>query len=238
VEVNDVGDLIYNYEAFAKVLGWRYNSESDCWIKDGIKFRHMYWSIFEVFDQGEYNALNANGKTVVDVGAYVGDSSIYFALRGAKRVIAIEPHPTAFKEMLDNIRLNNLEYVIVPINAGLASKQGKICIGETDVSRTAGLYYRSDKYGGEIPAITLSELIKKYGVGYDAVLKMDCEGCEYDIILNDYQSVKIFNELIFEYHTDTTSEPVSRLLKVLARDYCYKIVKRRKGFGIVHCVRR
>jgi tRNA G37 N-methylase Trm5 len=75
----------------------------------------MYWSTFEVFDHGEYNALNANGKTVVDVGAYIGDSSIYFALKGAKRVIAIEPCPKAFKEMLDNIRLNNLEDVIVPI---------------------------------------------------------------------------------------------------------------------------
>jgi FkbM family methyltransferase len=182
--------------------------------------------------------LNANGKTVVDVGAYVGDSSIYFALRGAKRVIAIEPHPKAFKEMLDNIRLNNLEDVIVPINAGLASKLSKIRVGEMDVSSTAGLYHRSDKYDGEIPAITLSELINKYGVGDDAVLKTDCEGCEYDIILNDYEHVKIFNELIFEYHTDAAGKPVSELLKILAKDYCYKIVKRRKGFGIVHCVRR
>jgi hypothetical protein len=139
VKVNDVRDLIHNYEPFAKVLGWRYDNKSNCWIKNGIKFRHMYWSIFEVFDHSEYNALNANGKTVVDVGAYVGDSSIYFALGGAKRVIAIELYLKAFKEILDNIRLNNLEDVIVPINAGLASKLGKICVGETDVSRTADL---------------------------------------------------------------------------------------------------
>jgi hypothetical protein len=107
-----------------------------------------------------------------------------------------------------------------------------------DVSRTAGLYHRSDKYDCEIPAITLSELINKYGVGDDAVLKMDCEGCEYGIILNDYEHVKIFNELISEYHTDAAGKLVSELLKILAKDYCYKIVKRRKGFGIVYCVRR
>jgi len=30
--------------------------------------------------------------------------------------------------MLDNIRLNNLENVIIPVNAGLASKSGKMFI--------------------------------------------------------------------------------------------------------------
>jgi FkbM family methyltransferase len=145
-----------------------------------------------------YKSLGVKNRVVVDIGAFVGDSPIYFALRGAKRVIAIEPQPVAFKEMLDNIRLNNLENMSVPINVGLASKQGKICIGEIDVSRTTDL----TKYVSEIPEITLSELINKYGVGEDAVLKMDCEGCEYDIILNDYEHVRVFNELIFEYHTD------------------------------------
>jgi hypothetical protein len=36
-----------------------------------------------------------------------GDSAIYFALKGAKRVITIEPHSGAYAEMLENIRLDN-----------------------------------------------------------------------------------------------------------------------------------
>jgi len=45
---------------------------------------------------------------MVDLGAFVDDSAIYFALRGAKRVIAIESHPGAYAKMLENIKLNNL----------------------------------------------------------------------------------------------------------------------------------
>jgi len=53
----------------------------------------------------------------------------------------------------------------------------------------------------------------------DAVLKMNCEGCEYDIILNDYEHIKLFKELIFEYHSYAVNKPVGDLLNVLGRDY-------------------
>jgi FkbM family methyltransferase len=38
---------------------------------------------------------------VINIGAFVGDSTIYFAVKGAKRIIAIEPHPKAFEELLE-----------------------------------------------------------------------------------------------------------------------------------------
>jgi len=61
----------------------------------------MRWVIIEVFDFGEYRHLDVKNKVVVDVGAAYGDSTIYFLLRGAKKVIAIKPHPEAFKEMIE-----------------------------------------------------------------------------------------------------------------------------------------
>ena len=75
---------------------------------------------------------------VIDVGAFVGDTAMYFILRGARRVIAVEPHPGAYAEMLDNVKLNNLKGVVVPVNAGLASKPGKVCV--KDVSAEDRLY--------------------------------------------------------------------------------------------------
>jgi glycosyltransferase involved in cell wall biosynthesis len=108
--------------------GWFYDISCKYWKKNNVKFKRIYYSMFEIFECGDYDALNADGRDVVDVGAFVGDSAIYFALKGAKRVIAIEPHPGAYAEMLENIRLNNLEGVIVPLNAGLASKPGKILL--------------------------------------------------------------------------------------------------------------
>jgi len=238
IEVNNINDVIYNPEIWGKIIGWRYDASCNCWIKNNIKFRRMHNSIVWIIDLKEYAFLNVSGKIIVDVGAYIGDTSIYFAIKGAKKVIAIEPHPVAFKEMLENIQLNSLEKVIIPINAGLASKHGKICIENVDVESTNGIYHKLGNCESEIPAITLGEIISMYEIKDDAILKMDCEGCEYDIIFNDYEHLKIFKELIFEYHTYIISKPVSEVLKVLAKDYQCKIVKSHNGLVIVHCVKK
>jgi len=51
-----------------------------------------------------------------------------------------------------------------------------------------------------IESITISDIIDRFGINpNDAVLKMNCEGCEYDVILNDYEHVKLFEEVVFEY---------------------------------------
>jgi len=182
--------------------------------------------------------LNVKGKMVIDVGAFVGDSAIYFVLKGARRVIAIEPHPGAFAEMLDNIRLNNLESVIIPVNAGLASKPGKVCVGDADVSDTLVTYHRTGDCLNTIPVVALGELINRFSIGPgDTVLKMDCEGCEFDIILNDYEHVRLFRELILEYHSYAVNKPVSDLLNMLSRDYECEM-KGNNNQGIMHCIRK
>ena len=67
----------------------------------------------------------------------------------------------------------------------------------------------------DIESIILSDLINEYAIDdNDAVLKMDCEGCEYDVILNDYDHVRLFRELIFEYHSYVVNKSVSDLLNV------------------------
>jgi len=212
--------------------GWAYDMVNRFWFKNGIKFRHMYYPILEIFIHGEYDSLDVKDKVVIDVGAFVGDSAIYFALKGAKRVIAVEPHPGAFTEMLENIKLNKMENIIIPVNAGLASKSGEVCVD------TKSAYYGLGDCINAVPAVTLGELISRFGVDPgNAVLKMDCEGCEYDVILNDYEHIRMFKELVFEYHPYIVNKPLDDLLNMLSRDFrCVKI-KVKKKVGIVHCIR-
>ena len=198
----------------------------------------MRSTVFQVFNDGDYEQLNAKGRVVIDVGAYIGDSAIYFALKGARKVIAIEPHPGAYAEMLDNIKLNNMENVIIPINAGLASKPGKVCVENVNVNIANIIYHRPGDCLNVVPVVTLSELTSGFSVDpNDAVLKMDCEGCEFDVVLNDYDHVKLFRELVLEYHSYVVNKSVDDLLMTLSIDYKCE-VRGGKDLGIIRCIRR
>ena len=174
---------------------------------------------------------------MLDIGAFVGDSSIYFILKGAKKVYAIEPHPDAYNEMLENIKLNNM-IKIIPINAGISYEFDYISISTTKAN-TQHILLKPQERAYKIPAYSLSKLIDKYNIDAE-VLKMDCEGCEYDIILKDYDTIKEFDEIGFEYHAYNTKIPVSKLLEKLNRDFECKFIKGgiNEKLGIIHCRRK
>jgi hypothetical protein len=76
----------------APLLGWQYNSNG-FWELDSIKMKHPSPTVVEVFNYREYDRLkHVKDNVVVDIGAGVGDSVIYFILRGTKKVIALEPN--------------------------------------------------------------------------------------------------------------------------------------------------
>jgi FkbM family methyltransferase len=54
----------------------------------------------------EYCSLNVEQRSVLDVGASIGDTAIYFSIR-ANRVIAVEPYAFAFRFLKTNILANN-----------------------------------------------------------------------------------------------------------------------------------
>jgi FkbM family methyltransferase len=220
---------------------WNYDKYCNCWYNNviKIKLKNLYKPSLLIFDCGEYDILDVSNKIVIDVGAFVGDSAIYFALRGARRVIAIEPHPGAYAEMIENIKLNNLENIIQADNVGLASKPSKICVENTDIRNTSTIYHKPGNcnYGNIVQAITLQEVINKFGIDYsNALLKLDCEGCEYDIILNDYDHVKLFNEIFLEYHAYATEISVHLLLKKLSIDYQCKKTGDKRGY--IYCIKK
>jgi len=217
-------------------LGWFYNN--NYWEKNGIKFKHLYAAIYGVFEEEDYKFLNVKDKNVLDIGAFVGDSPIYFILKGAKKVYAIEPHPDAYKEMIENIKLNNMEDKIIPINMGINYEKDYINI-HTKAVNTQSPLLKSEGNGIKVPAGKLSDIIDKYNIDAQ-VLKMDCEGCEYDIILKDYDTIKEFDEIGFEYHAYNTKIPVSKLLEKLNKDFECKFIKGgvNEKIGIIHCIKK
>jgi FkbM family methyltransferase len=155
--------------------------------------------IHGVYVEDVYRWLPAAGRDVVDVGASIGDSPLYFAARGARRVIALEPWPATFELLERNVRANHLEASVFPKNAALGGGRGEITLDDRFESAQHA-QIRSFESGTAVPTVPLADLVREYELN-DAVLKLDCEGGEYDAILGSSPEVlRRFTHIQMEYH--------------------------------------
>lgn len=196
--------------------------------------------IFENFIGGAYDDIIVDNKTVVDVGAGVGDTSILFALKGAKRIIALEPFFNLFKKAMINVKINNLENKILLLNAALGSSDDIVCAEFGDVLKYH-VFKPSNRCNKKVAVYTLNTLVNKFNIEEGSILKMDCEGCEYETILNMQPSdLAKFDQIIIEYHNgyielrkilelagfETTLKPI-RSIKVPIEKQGYIVAKRK-----------
>ena len=205
-ELNNRRYLIPNNknELGAHMTGWDYDSKLDKIIlpESGLQFYNgiSNGDLFNIFYEKDYDFLPVKDRVVIDIGANIADSSIYFAMTGAKKVIALEPFPKNFEIAQKNITLNGFTDKIELLNAGCCGGQSKDMVLDASANGV-GCQTMQSSLGSNIHFYTLRELVDKYNIDSPAVLKLDCEGCEYDIILSNGKTVlDKFSHIQVEYH--------------------------------------
>lgn len=164
-----------------------------------LRIKDRNWGdVGGTFFHDDYGFIAGPNKVVLDVGANVGDSALYFALQGAKKVISVEPFPAAFNLLLINVAKGGFPSVIEPVNAAIGKPFGSIILNPTATG--IGQAAAAETVGVAIPTVSLTQLTKTYGIE-DGMLKMDCEGAEYDVIGNsDVATLRSFAKMQIEYH--------------------------------------
>ncbi|MCW1297631.1 MAG: FkbM family methyltransferase, partial [Candidatus Rehaiarchaeum fermentans] len=174
-----------------------YQSKSPC-IKIRREIQIDLVHILEIFIDKVYGE-RFHG-TVIDVGAYNGDSSIYFALNGAERVIALEPFPENFELAKENIEINNLEDKIVLLPYAFAREEGEMEFYASKSNPNANsLKPISEITKGiefdviKVKSISLQKIVNDFKISSISLLKLDCEGCEYDTL--PYLSDELYDKI-------------------------------------------
>ncbi|MDE1860591.1 MAG: FkbM family methyltransferase [Candidatus Micrarchaeota archaeon] len=169
---------------------------------DKSQLGHALTLIRELFfyEYEHYKFLDIKGKTVVDIGANIGDSPIYFCLNGAKQVYAYEPFPHSYAIAKKNIRANGLGGRIELVNEGLGGKRQTMKVS-SGFKSTPSSRLTNERRGTAVKVITLKDVVDRHKIGRNALLKMDCEGAEYDIILNaPIETLRKFDQILVQYH--------------------------------------
>ncbi|MCL4518278.1 MAG: FkbM family methyltransferase [Thaumarchaeota archaeon] len=156
-------------------------------------------SVIETFALGQYKEVRAAGKDVVDIGANIGDTAVYFSkIAHARKVIAFEPYPYSYQLAKVNLGINGIENVLLH-NEGVSSRGGVMSV-DPSFENVAGSDLVASKNGKEIRIVTLREIVDMFDIA-GGILKVDCEGCEYELILSsNSDDLSRFDEIVIECH--------------------------------------
>lgn len=142
---------------------------------------------------------------VLDIGAHIGSFSIHLARRFPNiHILAFEPHPVTFELLKKNIALNTLQKTIQPFRSGVGESDGVSKLfedsGNTGANSTTETKHTNLKHipitMTSVPTIFATHAIKRC-----ALLKLDCEGSEYEILSRAPEALLgRINAIIMETH--------------------------------------
>jgi len=198
-----------------------------------VKFHYIHIpTIYEIYIMGVYNRGLQNittGGVVIDIGAHIGIFSALAAKTARNvRVYAYEPARNNYRTLLKNMELSGLSSTVTAYNLAVYGRKGKVTIFNDLSTGHSITFNQYGKYSEEIEAVTLADIFESNGIAACDLLKIDCEGAEFDILgaagADTFGKIK---NIIMEYHI--TEEEFSK-----AKDK--KIIDLKKmleGFGFI-----
>ncbi|MHB8789322.1 MAG: FkbM family methyltransferase [Desulfobulbaceae bacterium] len=175
-------------------------------------------------DEYGIRQMNMVPGTVVDIGGNIGLFSLWVWCHFPNtRIYTFEPNPRVFEHLTKNLDPTHAKVR----RAGVSFKPGRAEMKDAGDSRLATTILKDD---GEIELIPLSQIAEDVGGKID-LLKMDCEGAEWDIF-EDKEAFEKIQTIRMEYHLDDTHSVES--LRAVTDGLGYRMTHHapNHGFGI------
>lgn len=198
---------------------------------NGLKFEIRpgtwdIWILHEIFKRKVYTPdfikLTEVG-VVIDIGAYIGDFSIYIANKYKRvKIFAYEPSPSNYLLLKKNVLINGYEDRIKCIPFAIDGKKQILSLKWSE-----GEHVRNKKVNEEITAgdkeimcqaITLKDIFIDNNLHKCDLLKIDCEGAEYNIFSNlQIEDLHSVEQVAMEYHIYDESHDPEKIENILRK---------------------
>ncbi|MBK7885894.1 MAG: FkbM family methyltransferase [Bacteroidetes bacterium] len=172
-----------------------------------------------------------NAKTILDIGANIGTTSLYFASLNAKaKIISFEPHPDTFKRAEENIKLNSFRNIEL-LNIGLGEQKAELKLYEVNennpgmnriLAEETNLPYKI------IQVDLLDKIMEEKSIPPVDFIKIDVEGFEYSVLKGGVNTLKNKPVLFIELddnnlrENNSTAEELIKLLYTIGYSRFYR----------------
>jgi FkbM family methyltransferase len=160
----------------------------------------------QIFVSQEYHFdIKTPPKIIVDAGANIGLSSIYFSNRCPNsKIIAIEPEESNF----EILKRNTMPYDnITPVHGALWHEDKRINLVDPGLGEWGFMTQAQDsveeRFGEilhEVRGMTVDTIMKEQGIEHIDILKIDIEGAEREVFRDPSSWLRKVDALIVELH--------------------------------------
>ena len=156
--------------------------------------------------------INAN-DTVIDIGAHIGLFSLLVSqLCKTGKILSFEPISENFDLLVSNLKLNHVNNVL-PFNLAVSKNLGRLELFLNNDQSAHSIFSKNLK-SISVESTSLQKIFDENKISSCKLLKLDCEGAEYEII--DSLPPECFDKIqnmAIEYHlADTKPELIKNLI--------------------------
>ncbi len=189
--------------------------------------------LYHIFVEKEYGITPQKEPSfIIDAGANVGFTAVYFANRFPKaRIIAIEPETSNFKLLQENTQA----YPNVRcIKAGVWNSSTQLRISNLEKDSKWGFQVEETTSTGPdtCPAVSINDLLKEEKKKKIDIAKIDIEGSEKELFEKNYQWLSKTNLIVIEFH-DRMKPGCSKPFWEAVKNMKFKHYKKRKNVILV-----
>lgn len=182
----------------------------------------------------------SNQANIIDVGANIGAFSIFAAINYPEsKIYCFEPDYQNYQKLVKNLNLNKIKNVRT-FNIAIGKKEGKIKLYSDSNGNFGTIGSSTIKVSPtsvEINCEILNDVLVENRIGTCDLLKLDCEGAEYDIIFSlNQDSIKRIKYIVLEYHHTPNYQGKDLIGCLKNQGYQVKIIpnKINKNYGFIY----
>lgn len=161
--------IIYPFGERSKLIAWRGLAGAT---------GNIYCGLHEFEDMSFLLHFLRTDDLFVDVGANIGSYTILSASESRAKTIAMEPVPSTFKNLMNNVYINEVQNLVEAYNLALGSKEGTIQFTK-DLDTVNHVATGKAEQTIEVPITTFDTLIQ---LQQPTLVKIDVEGFETEVI--------------------------------------------------------